>query len=79
MLSYCENDIYFLSMNMVFGGDCGIRLYKKIDENHGERVYTHRCRERTKNEDFAIYYDIEEKIKNNTLTDAYIEELNKAA
>lgn len=64
---------------MVFGGDCEIRLYKKIDENHGERVYTHLCRERTKNKDFAIYDDIEEKIKNNTLTDAYIEELNKAA
>lgn len=66
-------------MNMAFGGDCEIRLCKKIDENHGERVYTHLCRERTKSKDFAIYDDIEEKIKNNTLTDAYIEELNKAA
>ena len=79
MLSYCENDIYFLSMNTAFGGDCEIRLCKKIDETHGERVYTHLCRERTKDKDFAIYDDIEEKIKNNTLTDAYVEELNKAA
>lgn len=66
-------------MNMAYGGDCEIRFCKKIDENHGERVYTHCCRERTKNKDFAIYDDIEEKIKNNTLTDAYVEELNKAA
>ena len=79
MLSYCENDVYFLSMDMLFSGDCQIRLRKKIDENHGERVYTHTCRESTKNKDFAIYYDLEEKIKNNTLTDDYIEELNKAA
>lgn len=78
-LSFCENDTYFLSMDLIFGGDCEIRLRKKIDENHGERVYTHTCRERTKNKDFAIYDDLEEKIKNNTLDDAYIENLNKAA
>ena len=79
MLSYCENDIYFLSMNMIYGGDCEIRLCKKLDENHGERVYSHVCRESTKNTDFAIYYDLEEKIKNNSLDDSYIEKLNKAA
>jgi hypothetical protein len=66
-------------MDLIYGGDCEIRLRKKIDENHGERVYSHVCRESTKNKDFAIYYDLEEKIKNNSLDDSYIEKLNKAA
>ena len=75
MLSYVENDVYFLSMEMYSGGDCVIILRKKIDENHGQRIYTHICRESSKNKDFAIYYDLEEKIKNNILTDEYVEEL----
>lgn len=75
MLSYVENEKYFLSMEMVYGGDCEIVLRKKIDEDHGERIYTHLCRERSQKQDFAIYYDLEEKIKNNTLTDEYVEKL----
>lgn len=75
MLSYVENDIYFLSMEMASGGDCMIILRKKIDENHGERIYTHLCRQLTQKEDFAIYDDLEEKIKNNTLNEEYIENL----
>ena len=77
MLSYVENEIYFLSMEMVYGGDCAIYLRKKIDENHGKRIYTHYCRESTKEQDFAIYYDLEEKINNNTLTDEYVEGLTR--
>ena len=75
MLSYVENDIYFLSMEMYGSGDCIIILRKKIDENHGQRIYTHICRESSKNEDFAIYYDLKERIENNILTDEYIKEL----
>ena len=75
MLSYVENDIYFLSMEMYGDGDCVIILRKKIDENHGQRIYTHACRESSQNQDFAIYYDLEERIKNNTLNDEYIKEL----
>ena len=75
MLSCVENDIYFLSMEMGFDGDCVILLRKKIDETHGERIYTHYCKEKTKNQDFAIYKDLEEKIKNNTLTDDYVKGL----
>jgi hypothetical protein len=65
-------------MDMCGGGDCVILLRIKIDECHGRRVYKHYCRERTKNEDFKIYYDLEEKIKNNTLTDDYIKEIGGA-
>lgn len=75
MLSYAENDVYFLSMEMCSDGDCVIILRKKIDENHGHKIYMHFCRESSKIEDFAIYYDLEEKIKNNILTDEYINEL----
>ena len=75
MLSYVENDVYFLSMELCDGGDCVIILRKKIDENHGQRIYTHICRESSKNKDFAIYDDLEERIKNNILTDEYIKEL----
>ena len=75
MLSYVENDVYFLSMEMCSGGDCVILLRRKIDETHGERIYTHYCSERSKNADFAIYYDLEERIKSNTLTDEYVKEL----
>ena len=75
MLSYVENDVYFLSMEMCGDGDCIIILRKKIDENHGQRIYTHICRESSNNEDFAIYYDLEERIENNILTDEYINEL----
>ena len=32
MLSCVENDIYFLSMEMGFDGDCIILLRKKINE-----------------------------------------------
>ena len=63
MLSYIENDVYFLSMEMCDGGDYVIILRKKIDENHGQRIYTHICRESNKNEDFAFYYNLEERIK----------------
>ena len=75
VLSYVENDIYFLSMEMASGGNCMIILRKKIDEMHGKRVYTHLCRPRTQEEDFAIYDNLEEKIKNNTLDDEYIAKL----
>ena len=74
MLSYVENDIYFLSMELCDGGDCAIILRKKIDENHGQRIYTHICRESSK-KDFAIYDELEERIKNNVLNDEYIKEL----
>lgn len=75
MLSYIENDVYFLSMDMCDDGNCVILLRKKIDENHGERVYTHYCNESTKSADFFIYYDLEDRIKNNTLNDDYIKTL----
>ena len=75
MLSYVENDVYFLSMELRTDGDCTIILRKKIDENHGQRIYTHVCRESSQNKDFAIYYDLEKKIKNNNLNDGYIKEL----
>ena len=75
-LSYVENDTYFMSMDMYGAGDCIIILRKKLDENHGQRIYEHVCRERTKDKDFAIYHDLEEKIKNNTLTDDYVKELS---
>ena len=74
-LSYVENDTYFLTMEMYDCGDCAVILRKKIDENHGQRIYTHVCSERSKDKDFAIYYDLEEKIKNNTLTDEYVKGL----
>ena len=76
-LSYVENDTYFLTMEPFGYGDCVIILRKKIDENHGKKIYVHTCGERSKDKDFAIYYDLEEKIKNNTLTDEYVEELKK--
>ena len=76
MLSYVENEIYFLSMEMCGGGDCVILLRKKIDENHGERIYTHYCREFTQKQDFAIYRDLEKRIEENTLTDEYVKELS---
>jgi len=76
MLSYVENKIYFLSMELCGGGDCVILLRKKIDENHGKRIYEHYCKESTQNQDFEIYYDLEKKIKNNTLTDEYVKELS---
>lgn len=75
MLSYVENDKYFLSMEMS-GGDCVILLRRKLDENHGERIYTHYCKERTQKTDFAIYNDLEERIKSNTLTDEYVQKLS---
>ena len=65
----------FLSMEMYCDGDCAIILRKKIDENHGQRIYTHICRESSKNKDFAIYYDLKERIENNILNDEYIKEL----
>lgn len=76
-LSYVENEKYFMSMDLCSGGDCVILLREKIDEFHGKRIYTHYCHEQTKNEDFQIYYDLEEKIKNNSLTDDYINQLEK--
>lgn len=75
MLSYVENEIYFLSMEMCGDGDCVIILRKKIDETHGKRIYTHYCSENSQNQDFAIYYDLEEKIRHSTLTDDYVKEL----
>lgn len=75
MLSYVENEKYFLSMEMSFGGDCCIILREKVDENHGKKVYYHQCREFTKNEDFAIYHDLEKRIKDNTLDDEYVSTL----
>lgn len=75
-LSYVENDTYFMSMDMCSDGDCIIILRKKIDENHGQRIYEHVCRERSKDKDFAICYDLEERIKNNTLTDDYVKKLS---
>ena len=75
MLSYIENDIYFLSMNMVPNGDCEIRLSRKIDEDHGERIYTHLCSERTEKQDFELYRSLEKMIKDNTLTEEYIKTL----
>ncbi len=75
MLSYIENDIYFLSMNMVPNGDCEIRLSRKIDGDHGERVYTHLCSERTEKQDFELYRSLEKMIKDNTLTEEYIKTL----
>ena len=75
MLSYVENDIYFMSMEMCKDGNCIIILRKKIDKDHGERIYTHPCFERSKKQDFAIYYDLEERIKNNTLDEEYIASL----
>ena len=75
MLSYIENDVYFLSMDMCSDGNCMILLRKKIDENHGERIFTHFCKESTQAKDFAIYYDLEERIKNNTLNDDYVKTL----
>ena len=65
LLSYKENEIYYLGMFQRYDGDCDIILYKKIDENHGERIYEHTCREITKNEDFKKYYEIEEMIMKN--------------
>lgn len=75
MLSYIENDIYFLSMNMLIDGDCEIRLSRKTDEYHGERIYTHLCSERTEKQDFELYRSLEKMIKDNTLTEEYIKTL----
>lgn len=77
-LSYVENKKYFMSMDLCSGGDCVILLRIKLDETHGKRVYKHYCRESTKDADFSIYYNLEERIKNNTLTDDYIKEIGGA-
>ena len=75
MLSYIENNIYFLSMNMLIDGDCEIRLSRKISEYNGERVYTHLCSKRTEKQDFELYRSLEKMILNNTLTEEYIKTL----
>lgn len=75
MLGYIENDVYFLSINMLIDGDCEIRLSRKVDEDHGERIYTHFCTGRTEKQDFELYRSLEKMIKNNTLTEEYIKTL----
>ena len=77
MLSYVENQTYFLSMEMYCDGNCIIILRKKIDENHGKRIYEHVCKPHTENDDFAIYYDLKERIENNTLNDEYVANLKR--
>ena len=76
-LSYVENSTYFLKMDSSLDGNMYMVLYKKISEDIGEQLFKVKITEHCYKRGSQIYHDLEERIKNNTLDDNYIEETKK--